>query len=40
MVSYDVKSLLTSVPLENTIDIVIKEIYEKHEITTVFRKMK
>ena len=40
MVSYDVKSLLTSVPLANTIDIVIKKIYEKHEITTVFRTMK
>ena len=40
MVSYDVKSLLTSVPLANTIDIFIKKIYEKHEITTVFRKMK
>ena len=37
MVSFDVKSLFTSVPLEHTtIDIIIKRIYEKHEITTVF----
>ena len=38
MVSYDVKSLLTSVPLEHIINITIKKIYEKHEITTVFTK--
>ena len=38
MVSFDVKSLFTSVPLEHTIDIIIKRIYEKHEITTVFTK--
>ena len=37
MVSFDVKSLFTSVPLEHTIDIIIKRIYEKHEIT-VFTK--
>ena len=29
---------LTSTPLEHTIDIIIKKIYEKHEITTVFTK--
>ena len=34
-VSFDLKSLFTSVPLEHTIDIIIKRIYEKHEITTV-----
>ena len=33
MVSFDVKSLFTSVPLEHTSDIIIKRIYEKHEIT-------
>ena len=38
MVSYDVKSLLTSVPLEHIINITIKKIYEKHEITIVFTK--
>ena len=36
MFSFDVKSLFTSVPLEHIIDIIIKRIYEKHEITTVF----
>ena len=38
MLSFDVKSLFTPVPLEHTIDIIIKRIYEKHEITTVFTK--
>ena len=38
MVSFDVKSLFTSVPLEHTIDIITKRVYEKHEITTEFTK--
>ena len=38
MVSFDVKSVFTLVPLEHTIDIILKRIYEKHEITTVFTK--
>ena len=38
MVSFDVKSLFASVPLKHTIDIIIKKIYEKHEITTAFKK--
>ena len=38
IVSFDVKSLFTSVPLEHTIDIIIKRIWEKHETTTVFTK--
>ena len=38
MVSLDEKSRFTSVPLEHTIDIIIKQIYEKHEITRVFTK--
>ena len=37
MISFDVKSHFTSVPLEHTIDIIIKRIYEKHEIK-VFMK--
>ena len=37
-VSFDVKSLFTLVPLEQNIDIIIKRIFEKHEITTVFTK--
>ena len=38
MVPFDVKSLFTSLPLEHTTDIIIKKIYEKHEITTVLTK--
>ena len=38
MVSFDGKSLFTSVPLEHTIDIAIKRIDEKDEITSVFTK--
>ena len=36
--SFDVKSPFTSVPLEHIIDIIIKRIYEKHEITIVLTK--
>ena len=32
MVSFDVKSLFTNVPLNRTIDIILKRIYEKNEI--------
>ena len=38
MVSFDVKSLVTSVPLENIIDIIINRFFEDHEITTTFTK--
>ena len=38
MVWFDVKSIFTSVPLELTIDIIIKKIDEKDEITSVFTK--
>ena len=38
MVSFDVKSLFTSAPLEYTIDVIIKRIFEDHEITTIFTK--
>ena len=31
MVSFDITSLFTSVPLEHIIDIIIKRIYVKHE---------
>ena len=34
LVSFDVKSLFTSVPLDRTIDIILQRIYDKHEITT------
>ena len=38
MALFDAKSFFASVPLEHTIDIVIKRIYEKNEITTAFKK--
>ena len=38
MASFDLKSFVTLVLLEQTIDIIIKRIYKKHEITTVFTK--
>ena len=34
MVSFDVVSLFTNVPLEETINIIIKRIYDKNEINT------
>ena len=34
MLSFDVVSLLTNVPLEETINILIKIIYDKNEINT------
>ena len=33
MVLSDIKSLFTNVPLDRTIDIVLRRIYDKHEIT-------
>ena len=38
LVSFDVKSLFTSILLEYTIDIIIKQIFEDNEITTLFTK--
>ena len=34
LVSFDVKSLFTNVPLYRTIDIILKRIYDKHQIKT------
>ena len=34
VVSFDVKSLFTNVPLDRAIDIILKRIYDKYEITT------
>ena len=34
MISFDVVSLFTNVPLDETIDIIIKSIYDKKEINT------
>ena len=38
MVTFDVKSLFTNVPLNRTIDIILKRIYEKDEIGTSITK--
>ena len=38
MVSFDVKSLFTNVPLETTIDIILRRIYTNHELTTSLTK--
>ena len=38
MVSFDVKPLFTNVPLNRTIDIILKRIYEKNEIVTSVSK--
>ena len=38
MVSFDVKSLFTNVPLDRTIQLVLKRIYEKHEVSTEITK--
>ena len=40
MVSFDVISLFTNVPLDETIDIIIKCIYGKKEINTDIPKTK
>ena len=34
MISFDVKPLLTNVPLEYTIDLVLKRIYDNGELST------
>ena len=38
LISYDVKSLFTNVPLQKTIDIILKRIYENKEINTSISK--
>ena len=38
MVSFDLKSLFTYVPLEKTVDIILKRIYERKEINTSISK--
>ena len=34
MVSFDVVSLFTNIPLDETIDVIIRHIYDKKEINT------
>ena len=38
IVSFDVKSLFTNVPLDRTIDIILKRIFENQEIQTTVTK--
>ena len=38
MVSFDATSLFTKVPLDQTIQLVLKRIYEKHEVSTNITK--
>ena len=38
MVSFDVKSPFANVPLETTIDIILRRIYTNHELTTSLTK--
>ena len=40
MVSFDVKSLFTNVPLETMIDIILRKIYTNHELKTSLTKKK
>ena len=40
MVSFDVVSLFTNVSLDETIDIIIKRIYDKKEISKIYQKNK
>ena len=38
MVSFDMKSLFTNCPLDRTIQLVLKRIYEKHDVSTNITK--
>ena len=38
MVSFDVKSLFSNVALDRTIQLVLKRIHEKHEVSTNITK--
>ena len=38
MVSFDVTSLFTNVPLDKNIEIILKRVYEKKEIITTIPK--
>ena len=39
LISFDVKSLFTNVPLQKTIDIILKCIYENKEINTLINTL-
>ena len=38
LVSFDVKSLVTNVPLDQTIEIILNRVYKKNEISTDMTK--
>ena len=38
LISFDVKSLFTNLPLDFAIDLILKRIYEENEIKTKIRK--
>ena len=38
MVSFDIKSLFTSIPLTETIDITLHRVYNRREISTILTK--
>ena len=38
-VSYDVEALFTSIPIDETIDFIIKEIYEKEVIKPLCKRL-
>ena len=40
IVSFVVKSIFTNVPLDRTIDIILRRIYDKHELQTSIRRSK
>ena len=39
MLSFDVKSLFSGIPLNKTIEITLKLIYDRKEIKKIFRKL-
>ena len=40
IVSFVVKSIFTNVPLDRTIDIILRRIYDKHELQASIRRSK
>ena len=38
MVSFDIKSLFTSIPLTGTIDVILDRVYNRKEISPVLTK--
>ena len=36
--TFDVTSLFTNVPLDSTIDVILKQIYKQNEVNTIIHK--